>query len=100
MCSISGERNSKPKIAKSHIILLLGVLAVLAWSGWKPYDRLTWWLETFPTMIGLIVLAATYRLFQFTTLCYVCIALHMSILCVGGHYTYAREPLFGWLKTE
>jgi putative membrane protein len=71
----------------------------MAWSAWKPYDRLTWWLETFPGMIGLIVLAATYRRFQFTTLCYTVIALHICILCVGGHYTYAREPVFNWLRT-
>lgn len=49
-------------------------------------------------MIGLVVLTTTYRRFQFTTLCYVCIALHMSLLCVGGHYTYAREPFFSWLR--
>src|SRR5947207_2354802 len=44
--------SSKSPIAKSHIALLLGVLAVLVWSAWKPYDRLTWWLETFPTTLG------------------------------------------------
>lgn len=86
-------------VRRSHLALLVGVLAVLAWSAWKPYDRLTWWLETFPTMAGLIVLAATYRKFQFTTLCYTCIALHMCLLCVGGHYTYAREPFFSWLRS-
>jgi putative membrane protein len=84
---------------RSHLALLLGVLAVLAWSVWKPYDRLTWWLETFPTTIGLIILAATYRKFRFTTLCYTCIALHMCLLCVGGHYSYAREPVFNWLRS-
>ena len=97
---MSGDEKHKPTTVKTHIVLLVGVLAVLAWSGWKPYDRLTWWLETFPTMIGLVVLAATYRRFRFTTLCYVCIALHMCLLCAGGHYTYAREPLFSWLKTH
>ena len=88
-----------PPIRETQIALLVGVLAVLAWSGWKPYDRLTWWLETFPTMIGVIILTTTYRRFRFTTLCYVCIALHMCLLCVGGHYTYAREPFFSWIKT-
>ena len=50
-------------------------------------------------MTGLIVLAATYRRFRFTTLCYTFIALHICLLCVGGHYTYAREPFFNWLRT-
>jgi putative membrane protein len=83
---------------KTHIVLLVGVFAVFAWSAWQPYDRLTWWLEVFPGIIGLIVLAATYRRFRFTTLCYTLIAIHICILCVGGHYTYAREPLFNWLR--
>jgi putative membrane protein len=26
------------------------------------------------------------------------IALHMCVLCVGGHYTYARVPAFDWLR--
>ena len=23
---------------------------------------------------------------------------HICVLCVGGHYTYARVPLFDWLR--
>jgi putative membrane protein len=83
---------------KSHLALSLGFVAVFVWSGIQPYDRLTWWLEVFPAIVGVIVLAATYRRFQFTTLTYTLIALHMSILCVGGHYTYARVPLGEWAR--
>jgi putative membrane protein len=86
------------RIPPSHIVLLLGVAIVLVWSGWQPYDRFTWWLEIFPGLAGLIVLGATYRRFRFTTLCYTLIALHVCLLCVGGHYTYARVPLFDWLR--
>src|SRR4029077_17379926 len=78
--------------------LLGAVWVVLIWSGWQPYDRLTWWLEIFPGLLGLIILAATYRRFRFTTLVYTLIALHICLLCVGGHYTYARVPLFNWLR--
>ena len=83
---------------KSHIALLIGVAIVFVWSGINPYDRLTWWLEVFPAIIGLIILGATYRRFQFTTLVYTLIAIHICILCVGGHWTYAREPVFNWLR--
>jgi putative membrane protein len=85
-------------VPRSHLLLLFIVLAVFAWSGWRPFDRLTWYLEVFPGVIGLIVLAATYRRFRFTTLCYALIAAHICLLCVGGHYTYARVPLFEWLR--
>jgi len=85
-------------VKKSHIALLICVAIVFVWSGINPHDRLTWWLEVFPGIAGIIILAATYRRFQFTTLVYTLIAIHISILCVGGHWTYAREPVFNWLK--
>jgi len=86
------------EIPRSHLTLLLIVLAAIAWSGWQPYDRFTWWLEVSPVFAGLALLAATYQRFRFTTLCYALIALHMCVLCVGGHYTYARVPAFDWLR--
>ena len=86
------------KISPSHLTLLAGVVVVLAWSAWQPYDRLTWWLEVLPALAALVVLFAIYRRFEFTTLTYTLIALHMCVLFVGGHYTYARVPLFDWLR--
>lgn len=85
-------------IRTPHALLLGAVAIVLVWSGYHPYDRLTWWLEIFPGLIGLAVLAGTYQRFRFTTLIYTLIALHICLLCVGGHYTYAREPFFNWLR--
>jgi putative membrane protein len=82
----------------SHLALLSAVLVVLTWSGIRPHDRLTWWLEVFPALAALVILFATYRRFEFTTLTYALIALHMCLLFVGGHYTYARVPLFDWLR--
>lgn len=86
------------EIPRSHFVLLATVVAVILWSGWQPYDRFTWWLEASPALAGLAILLATYRRFPLTTVCYVLIALHMCVLCVGGHYTYARVPLFDWLR--
>lgn len=83
-----------------HLILLFLVIIAGCWSGWRPYDRLTWWLEVTPGLLGILVLLATYQRFEFTTLCYVLIAVHICILCVGGHYTYARVPAFDWLRTN
>jgi putative membrane protein len=86
------------RISPLHLGLLLVTALVFAWSGWGPYDRLTWWLETAPGIIGAALLIATYSRFRFSTLCYTLIALHIMLLCVGGHYTYARVPLFNWLE--
>ncbi|MBC9786011.1 DUF2238 domain-containing protein [Heliobacterium chlorum] len=81
-----------------HALLLTLVLSVLVWSGVQPQDRFTWVLEVLPAMIGVVVLAVTYRHFQFSTFCYCLIAVHMIILMVGGHYTYAKVPLFDWIR--
>jgi putative membrane protein len=85
-------------IGRSHIVLLIAVVVVILWSSWRPHDRLTWWLETSPGIAAVILLLATYRRFRFTTLCYTLIAFHICVLCVGGHYTYARVPFFDWLR--
>jgi putative membrane protein len=71
---------------------------VLIWSVIDPKDYLTWLLEVFPALIGFGVLAATYKKFPLTTLVYCLILLHMCILFIGGHYTYAEMPLFDYLK--
>jgi putative membrane protein len=78
--------------------LLLSFLALLAWSGIAPKDRFTWFLEVFPAIIGLIVLATTYKRFRLTDLLYILIWIHAVILLVGGHYTYAEVPLFNWIR--
>src|SRR6476619_6287000 len=84
--------------SRSHLALLAAVIAVFFWSAWDPHDRLTWWLEVSPGLVAFLSLIATYRRFRFTTLCYTLIALHICVLCVGGHYTDARVPLFDWLR--
>ncbi|HWO03022.1 MAG TPA: DUF2238 domain-containing protein [Blastocatellia bacterium] len=84
--------------AKLHIGLLLSFLAVLLWSVIKPHDLFTWFLETAPAMIALVILASTYRRFRLSNLAYVLIWIHAIILLVGGHYTYAEVPLFNWIR--
>ena len=84
------------RISPLHLALLLATGLVFAWSAWHPYDRATWWLEVAPGIIGAVLLILTYSSFRFTTLVYSLIALHIMLLCVGGHYTYARVPFFTW----
>lgn len=87
-----------PQKTRAAVIWLLIFAAVLIWSAINPFDRLTWVLEVFPAIIALIVLAATYKKFPLTPLAYWLILVHAIILMIGGHYTYARVPLFNWLR--
>jgi putative membrane protein len=70
----------------------------LIWSGIGPTDRLTWFMETVPVMIGIAILVPTWRRFPLTPLIYTLLAFHAWILVIGGHYTYAEVPWFNDLK--
>jgi putative membrane protein len=71
---------------------------VLIWSAIYPHDLFTWFLEVLPALLGLIVLAITFRSFRFTRMAYWLMLIHSIILMIGGHYTYAEVPLFNWLR--
>ena len=73
-------------------------LSVLTWSAIEPADRLTWWMEVIPAIVGFIVLIMTRKRFPLTELVYFLILIHAIILMVGGHYTYAEVPLGDWLR--
>jgi len=66
----------------------------LIWSGINPKDQFTWLLEVIPAVIGLALIASTYKHFKLTPLLYFFILVHCIVLMVGGHYTYAEVPLF------
>ena len=78
--------------------MLVVFFAVLIWSAVNPYDYGVWVMEVLPGVVALFLFGLTYRKFRFTDLAYVIILVHCLILFVGGHYTYARVPLFDWIK--
>jgi putative membrane protein len=92
-------RGMKEISTREPALLLAGVTLVLVFSGSDPVaDRLTWFLETFPVMIGIVLLVLSRRNFPLTLLLYRLLALHALILIFGGHYTYAENPLFNWIR--
>lgn len=74
------------------------VLAVFIWSAIDPYDRPTWWMEVMPVILAVPLMLVTHKRFPLTPMLYILIAIHAIILMVGGHYTYARVPLFNDIK--
>jgi len=83
---------SSPR-TKWLVLASVAVLALLLFSGWRPYDRATWLMEVAPVMVAVPVLWLTYRRYPLTTLLYACIFAHACVLMLGGAYTYARVPL-------
>lgn len=82
---------------ENSLLVALTLMALTA-SGIAPYDRLTWWMETLPVMLGLPLLFASRRTFPLTPLVYRLLFVHGLILVLGGHYTYARVPVGFWLQ--
>lgn len=72
-------------------------IGCLIWSVIAPYDYFTWFLEVLPALIGALLLLVTYNRFHFSRFTYALILLHCIILMIGGHYTYAKVPLFDTL---
>jgi putative membrane protein len=87
-------RNSKT----GFIVWILIYMIVFIWSAVEPKDFFTWVLEVLPAMIGAVLMALTYKSFRLTPMLYILILVHMIILMVGGHYTYAEVPLFDRLS--
>ncbi|HEM46071.1 MAG TPA: DUF2238 domain-containing protein [Alphaproteobacteria bacterium] len=84
--------------ARQPIALLAATVVVLVWSGIGPHDRVTWWMEVAPVVIGAPLLIATFRRYRLSPLLYGLLFAHAVILMVGGHYTYARVPAGFWVQ--
>jgi putative membrane protein len=86
-------------VSRTELLAWVVFLALLlTWSGYKPYDRMTWLLEVMPVLIAIPLMLATRSGFPLTTLLTRLIILHAVILIIGGHYTYARVPMGFWAQ--
>lgn len=87
-----------PSARYEPLVLLMLVAGAVIVSGIHPYDRLVWWLEVLPVLIGAPILIVTRRSFPLTPLLYRLLFLHALILILGAHFTYARVPLGFWVQ--
>ena len=92
------DKELEPIPNKLIFLWLLIFFFVLIWSAIYPHDPFTWFLEVLPALLGLVILAVTFRNFRFTRIAYWLILMHSIILMIGGHYTYAEVPLFNWIR--
>ena len=82
-----------------YIYVLLTLFSTtLLWSIINPKEGFTCFLEIIPAIIGLLILALTFKKFRFTNFTYTLILIHCIILFIGGHYTYAEVPFFDYIK--
>lgn len=96
--AIAGGGAARAGSSRALYAASVAMLLALAVTGVGPYDRATWWLEVAPVLIVLPILWLTRERFPLTPLLYGLIAFHAVILCVGGHWTYARVPAGDWVQ--
>jgi putative membrane protein len=99
--SPESDNRLKNRMHRFNVDILVPGLAFLTigvWSLIQPYDLLTWFLEATPVLIIFFIVAAVYRRFRFTSLSYWLLAVGGILVMIGAHYTYARVPLFEWMK--
>lgn len=79
-------------------ILVALVVLMLVVSGMSPLERWTWALEVFPVVLALPILLVTSKRLPLTSLACILLTIHAGILCLGGHYTYAKVPIGLWVQ--
>ena len=84
-----------PVFKKLFLIITFGIFI---WSGVHPSDRFTWFLETFPAILGIPLLIYFDRKNKVSPLLFILVCLHSMILCIGGRYTYALVPAGDWVR--
>ena len=82
------------------IEIFFAVLAVgvLIWSAYEPQDRLTWWMEVAPSIVGTALLTFYWRSARPSSWLFIWLCIHSIILCIGGKYTYAEVPAGFWVQ--
>ncbi len=83
---------------KNIYLMLVVFFGTLIWSIINPKEGFTCFLEIIPAIIGVSIVALTFKKFRFTDFTYFLILIHCIILFVGGHYTYAEVPLFDYIR--
>lgn len=80
------------------LFLIISLALLFVWSAVRPHDYFTWFLEVAPALAGSFIIAFTRRRFPLSSLLYHLLWMHAIVLIVGGHYTYALNPLFDWFR--
>jgi putative membrane protein len=93
-----------PVSAASHtdgrflLVLALPYAALWVLLAFHPNDRSDWLLENALTLLGIGLLAATWRSFPLQRASYVCITIFLVLHTIGAHYTYAEVPYDEWTR--
>jgi putative membrane protein len=85
---------------REKVVLIVLYFIVAALLGIRPEDRQVWAIEnSVPFIEGLaLIVYWHWKKVELTRLSYFLVFSHLVIQMIGGHYTYAKVPLFDYLK--
>jgi putative membrane protein len=83
------------RIAIASLVIFI-VAAIASGHGLDAYGL--WISETCHILIAAVIIAVTYRRFQFTLTTYLTLLVFALIVFTGAHYTYALVPLGEWMR--
>ncbi len=86
------------KIQNNLLLMLILLTPIIIFSAISPKSYITWFFESLPLFIGLIILIKTYKNFSFSGFAYSVIFIGGVLILIGAHYTYAEVPLFHWIR--
>ena len=82
----------------TRFLMILGVLFGIVFTicAINPHDRADWMLENVLTVLFVIGIAATYKVFPLSKISYTCNFIFLCLHEIGSHYTYAKVPYNDW----
>jgi putative membrane protein len=86
-------RNARFALTLLALLLVLWVPLAIA-----PWHRADWLLENVLLLLGIAVLAGTWRRHVFSRASYVLMFAFMCLHTIGAHYTYAEVPYDAWMQ--
>jgi putative membrane protein len=89
------------RLSHRQYLLILGIVFASVWIplAIHPNDRAAWALENILVVVGVLVLAGTYRVFTLSRVSYTLIFVFLVLHEIGAHYTYAEVPYDEWFES-
>ena len=89
------------RLSHSQYLLILVIVFASVWVllAIHPTDRAAWALENSLVVVGVLVLAGTYRVFTLSRVSYTLLFVFLVLHEIGAHYTYAQVPYDEWFRS-
>ena len=88
-------------MSRNRYVLILLVLFLILWTAlaFNPFSRSDWMLENVLLLLGVAIIAATYKRIHLSRTSYTMLFVFLCLHTIGAHYTYSEVPYDQWFKS-